>query len=301
MTHLASAETAGPQRCKRMPDLFNPKFQQIYEEGQNLKRIFLRLIDDWPRNTGGVPAQGIWVEGNPRIDYLQVDKPFAADVEQQRDAARKWFSTVAILVLPYTFHTKDTLYELFEKVDRAFIDAEYADSAKEHVEKNLDELLAIIRTASGGVSPARVEPSLQTAVLNSNTAFVLMWEDPSTDGYYESFHIICEVCRNFDIATTHVEDVERRAFITSSILKLITDSELVIADLTGQGPAVYYGLGFAVASNKHPILYRKRNSKLYIDEFVNFTQEYKSLVDMKKSLIRRLEMVLGRKAHPKGE
>ena len=78
--------------------------------------------------------------------------------------------------------------------------------------------------------------------VNIGTAFVIMPIKPEFD---MTLGLITEVCEELEILTQRADDISKQDFIMSNILEGITKSEIVIVDITGSNPNVFYELGIA--------------------------------------------------------
>lgn len=136
--------------------------------------------------------------------------------------------------------------------------------------------------------PARV-------VYRKNTAFIMMSMDPGNAQLEDVANCFKEVCAFFGIYAERADDVQHSGMITELVLERIEQSEILIADLTGERPNVYYEIGYAHALGKRPILYRARGTRLHFDLSVYNVPEYRNLTELRELVTIRLEAITGRK------
>ena len=137
------------------------------------------------------------------------------------------------------------------------------------------------------------EPVQMTSV-TANTAFVIMSMDAGDPMLEDVSNGIKDVCKMFGVTAKRSDDFEHSGRITDLILRMIRTSDILIADVSGERPNVYYEIGYAHALNKKPIVYRRLNTRLHFDLSVHNVPEYTNVSDLKHKLERRLEDVLGR-------
>jgi len=82
-----------------------------------------------------------------------------------------------------------------------------------------------------------------TASSHRKNCFVLMPFDPQYREVYAE--VYKPVCAENDLDCWRVDEIARPGSITRDIVEGIIDAEVVIADLTGQNPNVFYELGIA--------------------------------------------------------
>lgn len=300
---------------------FTPDIQHLYDEGYILKEKILTFIEKWPVN-----------EKNEAIDWTNTNQNHKNAVSDLTNDTQIWFNSVNINVLPYVLYNREYLYYTMRQVvaaikkhkykrpypesgpktvrmvdsahsflfgiggNKADIDYETTlGEAKKHAEEGMDTALSIIKSV----------PPLETTGLSArqhsysgytpNTAFILMWMDKSNPGLDDVCNAIKDICTKFGIRAFRADDVEHQDKITDVILQHITNSEYLIADLTGERPNVYYEVGYAHAIGKRPILYREQGTKLHFDLSIHNVPEYLNLTELKELLIKRFEAMTERK------
>ena len=108
-------------------------------------------------------------------------------------------------------------------------------------------------------------------------------------------NLIGEICQPMDYDCIRADQVERPGTITSQIVDLIIEADLVIADLTGLNPNVFYELAIRHAIDKPAILIAKKGTKLPFDirpeRVIFYTLNYVDLREAQKQLRSFVEAV----------
>lgn len=78
--------------------------------------------------------------------------------------------------------------------------------------------------------------------INWGTAFIVM---PIRDEFDIVLSAITKVCKGLKIIAKRADDISRQDIIMANILDGIAKSEIVIVDITGNNPNVFYELGIA--------------------------------------------------------
>lgn len=159
----------------------------------------------------------------------------------------------------------------------------------------MSDALRIVRTAHADnpASATKVRQSTHTP----NTAFIIMWMDPSQPQLADVHVIVKETFAEFGIAAARADDIEHQGKITEVVLEHIARAEFLFADLSGARPNVYYEIGYAHALGKRPILYRHEGTALHFDLSVHNVPEYRGITDLRQKLRERLTAMTGRSPH----
>ena len=106
-------------------------------------------------------------------------------------------------------------------------------------------------------------------------------------------HIIKPVCEKCGFIAQRVDEFNTSESITQEILDALNDYELVIADLTGHNPNVFFEIGYRTKSQK-PIIHLKRKDEIIpFDVSAIHTFEYDLTdLDMVTATKDRLEQVI---------
>ncbi len=144
---------------------------------------------------------------------------------------------------------------------------------------------------TGAVGTVVAAPGDPVRSYRQNTAFLLMWIDPEMPELNDVRDTVSEVFRVFNIKATRADEIEHEGVITERIIREITASEFLFADLSGERPSVYYEVGYAHAIGKRVILFKKKGTKIHFDLAAYNCPDYDSLGDLRRKLSSRLQAI----------
>lgn len=106
-------------------------------------------------------------------------------------------------------------------------------------------------------------------------------------------HIIKPVCEKCGFDAQRVDELNTSGSITQEILDALNEYELVIADLTGHNPNVFFEIGYRTKSQKPIIHLKRKNEIIPFDVSTIRTFEYDLTdLDMVTATKHRLEQVI---------
>ncbi len=106
-------------------------------------------------------------------------------------------------------------------------------------------------------------------------------------------HIIMPVCEKCGFSTQRVDELNTSDSITQEIFDVLNEYELVIADLIGHNPNVFFEIGYRTKSQKPIIYLNSKNEIIPFDVSTIRTFEYDLTdLDMVTATKDRLEQVI---------
>ena len=267
-----------------MDDNLPLHIQQLIRDGISLQDRAMFLFDQWPFD-----------QESRRIPYERVDGSFKGKIDELKTDIRRCFNMLSTQVIPYTVYSKDTLSTALQQVLEYVTYGGNIKNARDGFNDTMEWVQNVIRALPPSLDTPQPLYQPQQSKYTPNTAFIMMSMDPAMPELDDIRNAIKEVCSSFGIRAVRADDVEHQDKITDVVLQYITNSEFLIADMTGERPNVYYEVGFAHAINKRPILYRKNGTRLPFDLSVHNVPGYKNITELKELLTKRFEAILGKK------
>ena len=78
-------------------------------------------------------------------------------------------------------------------------------------------------------------------------------------------YIIAPVCEQCDFEAVRVDQINQADSITQTIIDMLMQSELVIADMTGHNPNAFYEMGFRACTKKPMIHIKEKGERIPFD------------------------------------
>ncbi len=279
---------------------------RLIGEGEQIKSDIDCLIAFWPTDDGTPTG---WPKDREQLGVFDKER-----LRELRIRLRSWQNLIYQEIRDRTPYDAESIRGLFDRVedvaefdvfgiskevqDRMTNTGGVKDPAKAMAQERVDKIIDLIRSVperseadvpTSGTEQVQVQPASRP-----NTAFILMWMDRTNAELDDICNGIKEVCGRFEVKALRADDVEHQELITDVILDHIQHSEILIADLTGERPNVYYEVGYAHALQKRPVLCRKAGTHLHFDIAGYNVIEYRNITELKTQLENRLTAMTGR-------
>jgi HEAT repeats len=154
--------------------------------------------------------------------------------------------------------------------------------------------------------PGRAKRALRR---RPKTAFVIMPFNPALEPVY--LKIIQPILQNAGFICNRGDSKSDSIAIMDKVTKMIEDADLIVCDLTGGNPNVYYELGYARACNKQTILLsqtipsgqlpfdiRHLNITMYEDDKFSLLQLRDDLADVVNKISPLVDKPITRRSYP---
>jgi hypothetical protein len=94
-------------------------------------------------------------------------------------------------------------------------------------------------------------------------AFVVMQFSGEYDDMYHD--VVKEICKDYQVNALRADEVSGPGLIVGDVIREISESQLIIADITPANPNVYFEIGYALALKKPTVLLAKKGTPLPFD------------------------------------
>jgi hypothetical protein len=102
-----------------------------------------------------------------------------------------------------------------------------------------------------------------TVAASKPKAFVVMQFSTEYEDLYK--HVVKEICKDYEVKVLRADEVSGPGLVIGDIVREISGSQLIIADITPVNANVYFEVGYAMALGKPTILLAKKDTKLPFD------------------------------------
>lgn len=102
-----------------------------------------------------------------------------------------------------------------------------------------------------------------TVAADKPRAFAVMQFGREFEDVYKD--VVKEVCKNYEVNILRADEVSGPGLIVADIVREISASQLIIADITPSNPNVYFEVGYALALSKPTILLAQKGTPLPFD------------------------------------
>jgi hypothetical protein len=133
---------------------------------------------------------------------------------------------------------------------------------------------------------------------DEGSVFIIMSMNEN-DPLLEDVHrTIKRVCESFNLSAKRAADIEHSGKVTDLIEDRIKKAQILICDLTGERPNVYYELGFAHGFYRKVNIYARKDTNIHFDVQNYNVGFYKNTTELEEKLRSRLSDLLNSEQNP---
>ena len=152
-----------------------------------------------------------------------------------------------------------------------------------------EALINDYRTSRSGIEASSYLQKLFSPV--KEQVFVIMkFGDKHLDSAYEG--VIKPTIKDFGLKAIRIDEIQNSGVISEQILRHISESKYVIADLSGERPNCYYEAGFAHALGKELILTIRHGDRIHFDLSGHRFFQWETEMDLRHFLKKRFNSLM---------
>jgi hypothetical protein len=181
----------------------------------------------------------------------------------------------------------------YKEFDRAAIVAlnGFTHGAREAAARNGIELLLLEELEGQGLTRQTDAPASPSESDADRRIFVLMPFQPRFNDVYKL--AVQEIASELQLVAERADDIQHNGEIIDVVLKKITDAAVVIADLTGANPNVFYEVGYSHhVKPDRTILMTQNVKRVPFDLRGKNLVAYDSVIGLRPELLKRLKATL---------
>ena len=129
--------------------------------------------------------------------------------------------------------------------------------------------------------------------MKKSKVFALM---PFANKYNDVYRLgIKEPLEKMGLICERADEIQFSGDILNQIIVSINKADLIVADMTGNNPNVFYEVGYAHALKKETILITEDSENIFFDlHGINHVVYGRSIIKLRNNLVKRVEALLNK-------
>lgn len=214
---------------------FPKHLQELYRHGEKCRSKMISLLKSWPVG-----------EYSRRIEFeIRTER----DKELVRRMLREVKQWVEALMAERAYEDNRRMNAILAGVEFALFHEDYRDNAVEEAGNLMDEGLSLLSSIQLSKDVDSFRAANKSPRIQKGTAFIIMamGESPELEDICKT---IKRVCKGHGFRAIRADDILHGEIIIDKIHQYIASAELLIGDLTGEMPNVYFEIGCALTLKK---------------------------------------------------